>query len=225
MVKRSIGIALVATFIAFSAGMLLQWHIDQQRSLKVEDEITDLRLATNSIMTERELSDVFDRGECALNRKRINNRMETLDGYGSKLERFEEREIFSSAAYKRLSHEYHLLQLFQWAKVIQVAENCPDSQFVPLLFFYGQDCDSCEDQGLVLTALKKQYGDKLQVFSIDTGMERREPAVSAVTDRFNVTRTPVIVIGTEQRFPRFMTKKDLEPVIKQYLNQTTAPAQ
>ena len=67
----------------------------------------------------------------------------------------------------RLKRLYSLLQIKDYLLMQRVAEKC---QLKPvfILYFYSNkgDCDACEDQGYVLTALSLQY-PQLRVYSFD----------------------------------------------------------
>ena len=195
-VKRSFTVAAIATFVVFSAGLFVQWNIDQARTADVLASIDDLRLTTNSVLTEKELALVFKDTECASYKDRTASIAGNVDRLGKTLETYTDSSIFNPAKYAQLKHEYTILEIFYWARLIEAKESCSSNDYATVLYFYRNDpyCAACDSQGVILTNLKKNYKDAVQIFSIDTNMAAVEPTVKLLTDHYNVTEPPVIVL-------------------------------
>jgi len=213
MVKNSFIIAGLVTFVVFSSGMLLQWNLDQRRTDDVLQRINDLELTTNSLLVEKELVEVLDYKACTIQLQRSRDISKDVDRLGSVLESYRDSSIFDESRYKDLKHQYLLLEIFYWAKLLESKKLCDDANYVTVLYFYNEKCDACKDQGLILTELKKEYGEKLMIFSVDTDFASVETNVNTLVKEYNVTATPTIVIDQYRKLENFISRDRLNSEI------------
>lgn len=94
-----------------------------------------------------------------------------------------------------LKKYYSLLEVKHWLFLKNVKKECKVN--IPtILFFYSNlgDCDKCEDQGYVLTYLKKKNLE-LSVFSFDINMN--DAVLDGLKKIYNIKsdKLPVIVVG------------------------------
>ena len=221
MVKQNFLVAGLITFVVFTSGMLVQWNLDQARTENLLESIGDLRLTTNSVLAEKELISTFKEDECLAYNERATKIADDVTRLGKTLERYSNRGVFLENEYRILKHEYHILEIFYWTRLVQLKETCADKNFITILYFYRYNdiCPECEDQGVILTDVKKQYVEKAQIFSLDTNMQYTEPTVRFLVQRYNVTTTPVIVIDKNLKFEGLTPKETIEFAINSLLKE------
>ena len=107
----------------------------------------------------------------------------------------------------RLKEQYSLIEIRHWLYIRQTNEECGTNN-KPILYFYSNegDCPDCEEQGMVLSYLRKKYPD-IRVYSFDMNIDNS--AIQTVQEIYNVQSAPTIIIGY-QVFPQAMSRYDME---------------
>jgi hypothetical protein len=140
-----------------------------------------------------------------------------LGELGSKLE-WSQTNLGATEEVSYLRKYYSLLQIKDYLLAKKIAERC-GTQSAFVLYFYTTkvNCSLCEDQGLVLTALREKY-PKLRVYSFDYSTELS--AVKAMLQIYKIkdTELPALVIDDEL-LSGFHTLADLESRFEKYLFQ------
>ena len=113
----------------------------------------------------------------------------------------------------RLKRFYSLLQIKDYLLMQRIAEKCRlDTVFI--LYFYSNkgDCDDCENQGYVLTALSRQY-PQLRVYSFDYNL-----GVGALQTLISIhdvqNELPALVINNKVYYG-FHNVEDIEKILPQ----------
>lgn len=113
----------------------------------------------------------------------------------------------------RLKRLYSLLQIKDYLLMQRVAEKC---QLKPvfILYFYSNrgDCDGCENQGYVLTALSREY-PQLRVYSFDYNL-----GVGALQTLISIhdvkSELPALVINNKVYYG-FQNVEDIKKILPQ----------
>lgn len=219
MVKHSIFIAALATLIVFVSGMLLQWNLDQRRTGELTDRISELEITTNSLMAEKEIVSLFKDKECEIYKKRIEDIAIRVDTLGKTLENYKDSSLFQDNKYESIKHDYLILEILYWAKLLDLKENCVDNQYVTILYFYVDDCAACDNQGVILTDIKKDYKDKVMIFSLDLGYINMEPNIKFIANLYDIQNTPTIILNKEMKLGGLQSKEKLVTLIDEELKK------
>ncbi|MBW2993580.1 thioredoxin family protein [Candidatus Woesearchaeota archaeon] len=109
----------------------------------------------------------------------------------------------------RLKDYYSLLEIRHWLFFKKVKEQCSrDIDFI--LYFYSADnCNDCEQQGYILTYLRKN-NPSLKVYSFDINLKNF--ALDTIKGKYDIVKTPSIVINDEL-YTGFISKDKLETLI------------
>jgi thiol-disulfide isomerase/thioredoxin len=222
MMKNNFFIAGLITFAVFASGMLVQWNFDQLRTDDILQTVNDLSITTNSVLTERELIDIFQDDQCIAYKERISKIADDVGRLGSRLEKYQDRGVFSRNKMEQLRQEYYILEIFYWTKLLQIKQVCTDHDFVTLLYFYRADeyCPDCNDQAVILTEIKRVYGDKVQIFSLDADTAYTETTVQFLVTKYNVTGTPIIIVDKSLRLQGLVSKEKLEQIVQENMGKT-----
>ena len=99
-----------------------------------------------------------------------------------------------------------------WLFAKKTKEKC-DLDVVNILYFYSEkNCQTCPDQGVILTYFKKTFGDKLLVFPIDVDYELNEPVITILKKQYDVTMYPTTIIE-DQKYEGIIHNEELKKII------------
>ena len=111
----------------------------------------------------------------------------------------------------RLKEYYSLLELRHWLLLKKTKKECNENTIL-ILYFYSnmQDCRKCEEQGYVLTYIRKKFPNvRLYAFDINLG----NVALDTVKKIYiNKKGLPVIVIN-DNAYYGFMDRDAIEKII------------
>jgi hypothetical protein len=117
----------------------------------------------------------------------------------------------------KLKNYYQLLEIRQWLFEKSLSERCDADKYLILYFYSNAEgkCKECNDQGFILSYLRKKYGENVEVFSFDSNIESE--SMKTIKSKYRISMTPSIVIN-EKLYEGFQSKDALEG----YLTQETS---
>ena len=92
-----------------------------------------------------------------------------LGELGQKLDFAETNQGIDNPNVIQLKKYYSLLQVRDYLLMEELSEKC-NVDIDSILYFYGDDCSECTQQGYVLTELKNRYPE-LRIYSFDTDLD------------------------------------------------------
>jgi hypothetical protein len=117
----------------------------------------------------------------------------------------------------RLKTYYTLLQIKDYLLMKKISVKC-NTKPVFILYFYSANCDTCEQQGYVLTYLREQYPN-LRIYSFDYNLDN--PALRTMISLYKVKDvTPALVIN-DQVYNGFMDKDKLTGLLPAWMLATS----
>ncbi len=115
----------------------------------------------------------------------------------SRLEAYE-KDNSESEEYITLKREYIRLSLRIWLIAWDHYKKCDDPAFVPILYFYSKDCETCVEQGEILDSFKEQLelrNKSVVVFSIDESFE--DDTVYLLKQYYGLTKFPAVILNNK----------------------------
>ncbi len=197
--------AFLLTVIVFAIGVAIGNYFNAQKVERVKAIENDIRLDTLGAEIQQE---ILTEEPC----KFVNSTPLTEDLYelSRKLNHVENIYGQDDESVLRLKERYSLLELRHWLYIKRIKQEC-GKDLVPILYFYNNDknCDKCEDQGYVLTYIRRKY-DNVRVYSYDIRIDNT--ALETVKEIYDVNSAPTVIIdGTKHGF---MTRDDVERAIR-----------
>jgi len=201
------------TVFVFFAGISLGALLNKGQVSALEEEISFFRETGEAVQSSSMMADEFE-GElgCEILTSEIYRQGETLDRISAHLSEYEKSRKFGES-FIVLKEKYISLLARDWLVARKALRQCPGEEkpFETILYFYTNDnCPSCTDQGVILDVMKKKFGDRLLIFSLDTDI--KSPEAAALKRAFNITEYPSIVIGKDV-FPGFAPKDSVEAAL------------
>ena len=135
-----------------------------------------------------------------------------LGELGSKLD-WSQKNLGSTDEVTYLKKYYSLLQIKDYILAKNIATRCGvKSAFILYFYTTAQNCSLCEEESLVLSALRTEYPE-LRVYSFDYSTDLS--AVSSMLQIYKIkdTALPALVVGDDV-LTGFQSMKDLETQIQ-----------
>lgn len=219
VVKRGISIgkcilAGILTVLIFCLGLTLGFIFDTTRIKSVETAINERDTDYTSLQFQYLYLDTLKNTTegCAVLDAALKN---TIAELGESMDRFleyKEATRFNKKEYDVISRKYLLNNLRYWL-FAQKSKSMCNLDSVTILYFYSEKyCGICPNQGVILTYFKKLFGDSLLVFPIDIDFKEKEPMVSILISRYNITEYPTL-ITEDKKYSGIVEKERLGSMI------------
>ncbi len=203
--KTIVVIAVLISVVMYFAGVLSGLYANKVVEHKVKQDVDLLKSYTDSsaldmknmLLLQFFMENMDDR--CRFSKIYLSDLYKQLHLYWQKLPaRLEayEREGAVSDDYVVLKREYTRLSLRIWLIAQTNYGMCNDTEFIPFLYFYSKDCDTCVRQGEIIDSLKQEESLKnktLVGFPVDADFP--DDAIFLLKEYYNVTGVPTIIIN------------------------------
>lgn len=191
--KRLYLITGIITLVIFLLGILLGIFIEGERVKYIEVKTREQKINFDSLQLQYlYLSMVGEKEGCPAFLATLKNYMGDTEKMRLRLEDYLKKSSIHTKEFELLKRDYIISQLNYWILSKKTKELCK-TDFVTILYFHSKDCRDCENQGYILDYLKKLFSDKLLIFSLDVKFDE-EPIIFILTNRYNVSETPTIII-------------------------------
>ncbi|MEK6963379.1 MAG: hypothetical protein AABX70_03050 [Nanoarchaeota archaeon] len=122
----------------------------------------------------------------------------------------------------QLKQYYFLLELRHWLFLKKVNKECGRNDTLVLYFYSNQgDCSQCEQQGFILSYLRKIYPN-LYVYSFDINLKSN--ALDIIKRKYKVVKAPFIILN-EVPYIGFKAKDELQTLLNTtHLNNAKKPS-
>ena len=203
--------ALLLTIVMFIIGMYVgivfeDKNLNEVESLFSQSEISLLDIvALNNILEEGKIScDMIVKSNFQVADK-IYHEALLLEDY-EKAGRITDNLIF-------IHRKYDLLRTYLWMNAIKTKEKCP-SEFSTVVYIYNYEPEELSVKAKqsvwskILFELKKKYSDKILLIPIANSDDF--VSLKVLTEKFGITKYPVIIINEEFVIKDIKDIKDLE---------------
>ena len=210
MQKRRYIFAGILTLLIFTLGLMLGLVIEGKRVEVIQEQANEQRLDLNSLQLQYAyINQLAQEKNCPALAKSFDKNVNTLESTRIKLENYYNGASVNKAEFDIIRRDYTIAQFNYWLFAKKYKSLC-DADIVTVLFFYDDDdkCDTCSDQGFVLSYLKKIFEDKLLNFAI-YGRYDSEPMVDILKSTYDIQRYPTLIIEDE-KFEGFMDRTTLK---------------
>ncbi len=124
---------------------------------------------------------------------------------------FEEKKSRNKEKKVTVERRYLLDNLRYWLLAKESKKKC-NMDIVPIIYFYNQACDSCADQGTILTFYKNLFEDRLLVFPVNMDLTEYEPMAKIIQSQFNITQFPTLIVDST-KFEGVVDKEQMQKII------------
>ena len=205
LVKESIIKAGAVTVLVLLLGILLGYQMDDLRQDHLSEELRQSNLETETFSVLDDYVQRSDRDHCQLMDVQIPSIGERNGELGSELERFEAQNIGSDEEYRYIRDRYYNNQLRLYMALNSYKDRCNGTNQTIILYFFDDSTES-QRQGAVLNEVVKQKN--VQVFSFNAEVDD-SLVVDVLTEDFNVTDYPTVIVNDDQKFEGFISENEL----------------
>lgn len=206
-------LAGIITLGIFLLGLMIGLVVEGKRIAYVQDLYQEQRVEFSSSQLQYSyISTLNTQDACPAIYSIFYNNLEKLDETSKKLQAYAKDSRINDDTFNVLKREYTIEQLKYWLLSRQTREQC-NEDVVRVLYFFSTDeqCPECGEQAFVLDYLKKIYGEKLLIFSID-GTFESEPMVQILKQQYRIENYPTLIVEY-QKLEGFSSREDLQPIL------------
>lgn len=203
--------AAIITTLLLATGFLLGMLIEGQRIGYIQEKDFEKRIELESLQVQYLYINVLSQEKnCPAMQTTLSTSVRTLEETRQRLEDYMKDSVLNNKEFELLLRQYMIQETRYWLLAKQAKEMC-ETDTVTILNFHSRECDGCEEEGFLLSYMKKKFGDKLLIFSFDTDF-KEEPMVQILMDSYNITSTPTIIVG-ERKIEGLTTREELHKII------------
>lgn len=192
-------VAIAMTLCIFLLGLMLGLIIEDKRIRlsQAEDAIQKLDYRSMQIQYEY-INQLGIENDCPAILEAFDENLNNLESSRIRLENYLQNSKINKDDFNRIKRDYTISQIQYWLFAKKKAQIC-DSDEVSILYFFAEDkvCPDCNEQSFVLTYLKKLFGSKILIFSLNTNFTQ-EPMIDLLELSYNVTEYPTMLIGNKK---------------------------
>lgn len=196
----------IAIAVIFLAGIAFGFMLDSFRTGFLNEELIAANIETESFMASQTyLADNPD--YCALTEEYIASLSESVEQLGKDLAALGSKMVFIDSTF--LDRRYFIYEIRLWMMIEDYKDRC-DHDVDTVLFFYSDQDGASYTQGLVLTAMKEKFGNRVMIFSFKHGFD--EPTLALIESDYNITLVPSIVVNGKL-YQGLVEKGELEDIL------------
>jgi len=189
--------AAVLTVVIFVLGVLFSNFVDDARYNSLRDDINQDNVELESRQLQLNYLQSDNVKSCGALEAGLRDIVEGYNSRLSDLQSYQERSFFKKDEFRTMQHSYILSGIRYWMFAQELREECGYDADTVLFFTEGvgndQDCSECGSMGEQLTILKRQYGERLLVFTVPTTID--DGMVNMLEGQYNITERPTIIIN------------------------------
>ncbi len=213
--KNAFWEAFLIAIVVFVLGLLLGIAYENSNLNKIDDYYTQSEITMIDFLV---LNSVIDIGEsnCDFLEKSIFDFADRIYWESITLEKYEDSEQISDSM--KLAHKkYDVLRTFLWVNSIDLNKRC-ESNFSTLVYLYEYESEDLTKRATnsvwskIIFDLKQKKGDN--VLLIPIAVDNKLNSLKSMTQKFNITEYPVLIINNEIVIDELKTIEDIQT----YLN-------
>jgi len=212
--KEKYLLAALLAFLIFSFGLSLGIILDNARAKWAEKVTKEQEINYASLQLQYLYINTLEESNqsCSVLRIALAEAVKELSKSLDKLSQYKDDAKLNKNEFTLIGRKYTLDNLRYWLFARRTKEKC-DIDIVSILYFYsGKYCDSCPNQGTILTYFKKRFEERVLIFPIDVDLEEYEPMITILKESYNITQYPSIIVENE-KYEGVIPKEELAKLI------------
>ncbi|MDY6776606.1 MAG: hypothetical protein SVQ76_00710 [Candidatus Nanohaloarchaea archaeon] len=223
MVERRVSwefilVALIFTGAIMGGIFFMGKALSQAKIDRVENEIQEFNVERDSQELSQKIATSLPGNNCEALNVAVRQTVGDVQELQEKVSRYESSRRLRNGDFKLLKKRYMNLLLEYWLTARKVEKQC-GSEVVKLLYLYADpaNCPRCQDQGVIISSFKRQYGNRLLVFPLDTSLDMAP--INLLIGSYDIQEYPAMIVEGNV-YSGFMSKEELGNVLDDYMNAT-----
>ncbi len=207
--------SLIITVAIFATAIFASKFFNNQRVDNVKSIQDNIAINILSIETQFDLLK-----EVPCSNLDSNILSEELSKIGERLSYLESNRGADDAEVIYLKKYYSLLEIKDYLLTKRLSEKCVNKKIAYVIYIYSnnKNCESCNKQSLVLTAMREKYPE-LRVYSFDYDLELS--ALETLKKAYKVPATFPIIIIDDKVISGYMDKDALDSALPASIKSTS----
>ncbi|MEW5896435.1 MAG: hypothetical protein AB1668_01975 [Nanoarchaeota archaeon] len=182
-------LAFMLTLIIFAGGILLGIMLENIRLSHSNQVIIAERINLRSLQLQQKYIE-SGQADCKALNKVLEADIDELNKKMAEVIEYERKSFFNQGDFNLLLQDYFLTEI-QFLQVSrEIDKKCPRNN-IKIIYFYDENKE--ETQGIILDYLKKLFGSRLLIFSLDSTF-RQEPMINILLTSYKIEKFPTTVI-------------------------------
>jgi len=184
--------AFILTLLIFGGGIMIGIVFENARLSSVQQITLQEKVSLRSLQLQQNYieSGITD---CKTLNTILENNINELGKKVAVVIEYEKKALFSQEEFNLQLQDYFLTEIQFYFLTKEINKKCPQNN-VKILYFYDENKD--DTQGDILAYLKKRFGGKLLIFSLNSQFSQ-EPMIGTLLTYYNITQYPAVVIEEE----------------------------
>jgi len=210
--------AVIATAFIFGGIFTAGLQLNDYKTNDLRQNMKQIEVEQRSQNLGLELTQTAEKEDCRAMRRWVGDSLPELENLRKSVAAYEDSNKLGGQEETVLKKRYMNLLIQNLIEVRTLEQNCEEG-IVDVVYLYADEanCEACEDQGSIITHYRRQYGDRLAVYPLDTELDMKH--INFIESYHNVSSYPVLIIDGEVH-RGFQSKKELGSAIDKHLNTT-----
>ncbi len=182
-------LAFILTLFIFGGGIMIGIVFENARLNSAEQITLQEKVSLRSLQLQQNYieSGITD---CKTLNAILENNINELGKKVGVIIEYEKKALFNQEEFNLQLQDYFLTEIQFYFLAKEINQQCPQNN-VKILYFYDENRD--DTQGDILAYLKKRFGGKLLIFSLNSQFSQ-EPMIGTLLTYHNITQYPAVVI-------------------------------
>ncbi|HLD79974.1 MAG: hypothetical protein A2822_01260 [Candidatus Staskawiczbacteria bacterium RIFCSPHIGHO2_01_FULL_41_41] len=205
-------LAFFLTLLVFSGGIVVGITLENARLSSAEQITLQEKVSLRSLQLQH---NYIDSGitDCKTLNTILENNINELGKKVSIIIDYEKKAIFSEEEFNLQLQDYFLTEIQFYLLAQEIEQKCPQNS-VKILYFYDENRD--DTQGDILAYLKKRFGNRLLIFSLNSQFPQ-EPMINIFLTYYKITQYPAVVIEEEVYQGHRTTEQLMDDICKEFI--------
>ncbi len=216
MVERKVDweylvLAFLATAVIVSGIFFLGQQLNDHKVDSLRNDIRKMEINYQSQRLGIELAGNIEKNSCEAMSEWVDRSSSDIDEIRRQVAAYESSSKIDNPEYKVLKKRYMNLLLQNLIEIRSIEEEC-DRNVTNIIYFYSKgDCDSCEDQGTILTHFVQNSDEQVIVYPLDTDLDM--DTVNLLEEVYDIEGYPALVVDGEV-YEGFQSKENISNMLR-----------
>jgi len=206
-------LAFILTLLIFSGGIMIGIVFENARLSSAEQITLQEKVSLRSLQLQQNYieSGITD---CKTLNTILENNINELGKKVGVIIEYEKKALFNPEEFNLQLQDYFLTEIQFYFLAKEINTKCPLNN-VKILYFYDENKD--DTQGDILAYLKKRFGGKLLIFSLNSQFPQ-EPMIGTLLTYYNITQYPAMAIEEKVYQGHRTTEQLLEDICSEFID-------
>jgi len=206
-----IALSVIATVLIMSGIYFIGLQFNDYKVSSMDNDLAQIEADHQSqIVGQRLAEEIARENNCDSLREWRDSSFPRMEELRTEVEAYEQSNRFDHAEYETVKQRYTNMIIQSLIEARGIENKCNETMD-EIIYIYTQDCQSCEDQGTVLSYFR-QNTDNLYVYPLDSDLDMQP--INFLEEYYSVEEYPVIIVEGEP-YEGFKGVEELEEIIEE----------